>query len=89
MDLRSPSERERDRLAILRGDRRKLTWIAPLVVKASRWLWVIWLIGFAGTAYVGAEVVILFAVGFVPVLLFWFLGKFLRRAAEYADQNWK
>jgi hypothetical protein len=63
--------------------------MAPWIVRASHWLGVLWLVGFVWTAAVGAEGVILFAVGFIPVLLFWLFGKFMTRAAAFADRRWK
>jgi hypothetical protein len=89
MDFRSPAERERDRLAILRSDRRTLLVVAPMIVRASHWLWVIWLVGLVWTWVRDAEGVILFVVGFVPVLIFWFLARLAMRAAAFADKNWK
>jgi len=89
MDFRSPAERERDRLAILRSDRRTLLVVAPMIVRASHWLWVIWLVGLVWTWVRDAEGVILFVVGFVPVLIFWLLARLAARAAAFADKNWK
>jgi hypothetical protein len=90
MDFRSSAERERQRLAMLRGDRRTLMSIAPLIVRASNWLWRIWFLGFAVSISNGAvQAIAFFVIAFLLVLLIWIAGKLATKAAAFADKQWK
>jgi hypothetical protein len=86
MDFRTPAER--DRLAILRRDRRIWMSAAPLLRKASNWVVGIWAALLAVYIYNQAEGVILLAVAAVPVGLFWMFGRFATKWAAYVDKHW-
>ena len=88
MDFRTPTERDRDRLAILRRDRRIWVSVAPILRKASNWVVGVWAALFAVCVYNQAEGVILLAVAAVPVGLFWIFGRFATKWAAYVDKRW-
>ena len=88
MDFRTPTERDRDRLAILRRDRRLWISAAPTIRRASNWVVWVWAALFAVCMLNQAEGVILLAVAAVPVGMFWVFGRFATRWAAYVEKNW-
>jgi hypothetical protein len=88
MDFRSQAERDRDRFAILRADRRKWLWFAPKLRAASNIVAVVWAVLFAYAVTVKAEGAVLLAVAAIPVGLLWLAGRIATRFAAYADKHW-
>ena len=82
---------EKQRIAILRRDRRTILAMAPYVTRIANWVLVIWaaLFSFSLLKAGAGEAAVILAVLGVPVGLFWLLGWAMPRLAKHVDENWR
>jgi hypothetical protein len=85
---------EQQRIALLRSDRRKINWIAPVVTWIANAVAILWLGLFVFALLKDADeaIAFLFFLGLpvlgLPVLGLWLVGRAMPKVVKFVNEHW-